>query len=116
MRAWLFSISRQIASHYHRGEKRRREREQVLLGSAKPPDQDEALQAREAERMVNSFLDQLDEPRRLVFFLADIEGLAAPEIAAALQVNLNTVYGRLRQARKLFEKAVAAFATGSAER
>ena len=32
-----------------------------------------------------------------------IEGLTAPEIAAALEVNLNTVYGRLRQARKRFE-------------
>src|SRR5687767_11865045 len=27
MRAWLFSISRQVSSHYHRGVKRNRQRE-----------------------------------------------------------------------------------------
>jgi len=43
----------------------------------------------------------------MVFFLSDIEGLTAPEIAAALGVKLNTVYGRLRLARKRFEKVVA---------
>ena len=58
---------------------------------------------REAERLVSEFLDGLEEPQRLVFYLSDIEGLTAPEIASALEVNLNTVYGRLRQARKRFE-------------
>ncbi len=62
---------------------------------------------REAEQIVGSFLESLEEPQRMVFYLADIEGLTAPEIAAALEVNLNTVYGRLRQARKRFEQLVA---------
>ena len=62
---------------------------------------------REAETLVSAFLDELEEPQRLVFYLSDIEGLTAPEIAASLDVNLNTVYGRLRQARKRFEVALA---------
>jgi len=37
---------------------------------------------------VGTFLDELDEPQRLVFCLSDIEGLTAPEIAAALDANL----------------------------
>ena len=57
--------------------------------------------------MVRSFLDELDEPQRIVFYLADIEGLTAPEIVAAVGVNLNTVYARLRLARKRFERAMA---------
>ena len=32
--------------------------------------------------------------------------MTAPEIAAALGADLNTVYGRLRLARKRFERAV----------
>ncbi len=106
LRAWLFSISRQISSHYHRGVKRNQERHRGLVMSVTAPDLEEVLARREAEQLVNAFLDQLEEPQRMVFYLSDIEGLTAPEIAAALDVNLNTVYGRLRQARKLFENVI----------
>ncbi len=108
MRAWLFSISRQISSHYHRGNKRTEERHRGLVVSANAPDLEETLARREAERIVNAFLDELEEPQRMVFYLSDIEGLTAPEIAASLEMNLNTVYGRLRQARKRFERLVTA--------
>lgn len=107
MRAWLFSICRQVASHYHRGARRSEERHRGLPVSVVPREPDEAFARREADRFVHQFLEQLDEPRRLVFYLSDIEGLSAPEIAAALQTNVNTVYGRLRQARLRFEAAVA---------
>jgi RNA polymerase sigma-70 factor (ECF subfamily) len=107
MRAWLFSISRQVASHYHRGAKRTEERHRGLVISTMAPDLEEVVARHEAEQVVNAFLDELEEPQRLVFYLADIEGLTAPEIAAALEVNLNTIYGRLRQARKRFEQLVA---------
>jgi len=107
MRAWLFSISRQISSHYHRGVKRTEERHRGLVMSATAPDLEEIVALREAERVVNAFMDELDESQRLVFFLSDLEGLTAPEIAAALDVNVNTIYGRLRKARKRFERVVA---------
>lgn len=108
MRAWLFSIGRQISSHYHRGVRRAEERHRGVTVSAISRDPEEALERREAERFVGEFLEGLDESRRLVFYLSDIEGLTAPEIASALDVNLNTVYGRLRQARSRFEDALAA--------
>jgi RNA polymerase sigma-70 factor (ECF subfamily) len=110
MRAWLFSISRQVSSHYHRGVKRSEARHRGLVVSSTAPDLEEVVARREAEQLVSGFLDQLEEPQRLVFYLADIEGLTAPEIASALDVNLNTVYGRLRQARKRFELVVADYA------
>jgi RNA polymerase sigma-70 factor (ECF subfamily) len=103
LRAWLFSISRQVSSHYHRGMKRAEERQRGLVVSVTAPDVEEIVARHEAEELVNGFLDELQEPQRSVFYLSDIEGLTAPEIAAALDVNLNTVYGRLRQARKRFE-------------
>jgi RNA polymerase sigma-70 factor (ECF subfamily) len=103
MRAWLFSISRQVSSHYHRSAKRTEARHRGMVVSATAPDLEEVVARREAEQLVSEFLDGLEEPQRLVFYLSDIEGLTAPEIAAALEVNLNTVYGRLRQARKRFE-------------
>jgi RNA polymerase sigma-70 factor (ECF subfamily) len=53
---------------------------------------------------VSAFLADLDEPQAAVFHLVEIEGMSAPEVAAALGVKLNTVYARLRLARKRFER------------
>jgi RNA polymerase sigma-70 factor (ECF subfamily) len=107
LRAWLFSISRQVASHYRRGASRADRRHRALIADTADHDVEELFARREAASLVNAFLDELEEPQRTVFFLADVEGMTAPEIAAALGVKLNTVYGRLRLARKRFEKAVA---------
>jgi RNA polymerase sigma-70 factor (ECF subfamily) len=112
MRAWLFSISRQVASHHHRAASRAAHRSQRIVVDASAPDLEELVARREAERVVTSFLEALDEPQRLVFYLSDVEGMTAPEVAAALGVNLNTVYGRLRLARKRFERALAERARG----
>lgn len=112
VRSWLFTISRQVASHYHRGNARAENRRNSLMLDATASDLEESLARREAERIVTAFLEQLDEPQRLVFYLADIEGMTAPEIATALHVNLNTVYGRLRLARKRFERELAKHSEG----
>jgi len=60
----------------------------------------------EAARFLDRFLDSLDEDRRDVFVLAELEQLSAPEIAAVLGAPLNTVYSRLRLARGEFSKAI----------
>jgi RNA polymerase sigma-70 factor (ECF subfamily) len=107
IRAWLFTISRQVAGHYHRGIRRAENRHQGLMLDVSGVDMEESLARREASRVVSAFLDELAEPQRLVFYLSDVEGMTVPEIASALSVNLNTVYSRLRLARKRFELAVA---------
>jgi len=106
IRSWLFAISRQVASHYRRGQQRTQRREEGVVTSSSPSDPHELVARREAAHMVTSFLQELNADQREVFYLADIEGLTAPEIAAALGVKLNTVYGRLRLARKRFERAL----------
>ena len=112
VRAWLFSISRQVASHYHRAASRTENRHRRFVADASSPDLEDLMARREAGRLVTAFLEELDEPQRMVFYLSDIEGMTAPEIAAALGANLNTVYGRLRLARKRFERACAQHAQG----
>jgi len=59
----------------------------------------------QAGRIVHQLLEKLDEEKAAVFVLAEIEGLTVPEIADATGVNVNTVYSRLRAARKDFERA-----------
>jgi RNA polymerase sigma-70 factor (ECF subfamily) len=45
--------------------------------------------------------------RRAVFVMADIDGVAVPEIAQALAIPVNTAYSRLRLAREDFREAAA---------
>lgn len=64
-------------------------------------------QAEQAEtlRLVASLLDELDAEKREVLFLAQFEEMSAVEIAECLGLNINTVYGRLRAARRAFDAA-----------
>lgn len=103
IRAWLFSIARQVVQHVRRSHARRERRHQALPPAGPVEDPHQAAERSQAVSMVRGFLASLDETQATVFYLAEIEGLTAPEIATALQVNLNTVYGRLRLARKRFE-------------
>jgi RNA polymerase sigma-70 factor (ECF subfamily) len=52
-------------------------------------------------------LDGLDEKKRAVLVLVELEGLSSPEIAKILGIGLNTVYSRLRAAREDFERLAA---------
>ena len=61
----------------------------------------------DAVRLLYELLDKLDAGKREVFVLAELEQLAAPQIAEALGINLNTVYSRLRLARETFNQALA---------
>ena len=53
-------------------------------------------------------LEQMDEDKRIVFALVELEQLAVPEVARMLDLKLNTAYSRLRLARQAFELAVRA--------
>ena len=58
----------------------------------------------EAAAIVESFVATLGADQRAVFVLVEIEGTPMPEVAEALGVNLNTLYSRLRLARRRFEQ------------
>jgi RNA polymerase sigma-70 factor (ECF subfamily) len=61
----------------------------------------------EAARLVERVLAVLDDDKRAVFVLAELEQMSAPDIAATLAIPLNTVYSRLRLARREFADAAA---------
>jgi RNA polymerase sigma-70 factor, ECF subfamily len=107
VRSWLFGIARRVAADVHRGQHRRDRKHDALPPPADAPPLDDALARSEAAEFVRTFLERLDEGHRMVFALADIEGMTAPEIADALELKVNTVYSRLRKARLDFERAVA---------
>ena len=94
--SWLYGIVRGLVQN----RRRRTTRRQHLQALAPPagvhsPDP-ESAQAFEA------FLGTLPDTRREVFVLSEVEGMSGPEIAAALGLKLNTVYSRLRTAKREF--------------
>jgi RNA polymerase sigma-70 factor (ECF subfamily) len=109
LKSWLFGIARRVA-HDHRRRIGRKERDEelpeVIVDPAAPTPAAEVERA-EAVRALHAILAGLDDDKREVFILAELEQMTAPEIAAALAVNLNTVYSRLRAARAAFDAAVA---------
>jgi DNA-directed RNA polymerase specialized sigma24 family protein len=60
-------------------------------------------------RLLLRLLADLDENKREVFLLTELEGFTAPEIAEALEIPVNTVYSRLRTARETFQSAMARY-------
>jgi RNA polymerase sigma-70 factor (ECF subfamily) len=63
--------------------------------------------ASEASRLLHQLLDQLDDDKREVFILAELERWSIAEIAEATGVKQNTASSRLRLAREAFEDAAA---------
>lgn len=104
IRSWLWGISRRIAGSHNRTEGRAGRRLSVAPAPTESPRPDEVAERNEAIAFVDRFLRQLDEDKRAVFQLAEIEGVSAPEIGEILGVKLNTVYSRLRAARERFSR------------
>lgn len=111
IRSWLYSIVARVSRQLRRTARRK-----PSFGSEDSADLADAVDARpdrraersEALERLMALLETLDEPKREAFVLAELEGLTAPEIAAISNVNLNTVYSRIRMARQELEAAIAA--------
>ena len=99
-RAWLFGVARRVAANYRRGDLRHRRKLAALPERELPPAPDEALSNRRALASLARAIEALHPARREVYVLIELEGLSAPEVAAALGCKLNTVYSRLRRARR----------------
>jgi RNA polymerase sigma-70 factor, ECF subfamily len=108
LRGWLFRIASHVARNHRRSARRRRYHETQgagLQGRTLGPEA--AVEGREAAELVERFLHGLNEGKRAVFVLALLEALPAPEVAAALDLPLNTVYSRVRALRQSFRAMLA---------
>jgi RNA polymerase sigma-70 factor (ECF subfamily) len=108
LKTWLCAIALRVAHDYRRSAKRRgwlvpfRE---TNTPSTRPTPLEHVQQV-EAAGLLNRFLDSLDESKRVVFILSELEEMTAPEISRAVGASVNTIYARLRTARRLFVEAV----------
>jgi RNA polymerase sigma-70 factor (ECF subfamily) len=105
---WLFAIARRVAGAYRRKVKGTEPLDEQAPG---PTDTFAAFSRAQAAATVMSILETMDEDKRVVFALVELEQLSVPEVSRMLDLNLNTAYSRLRLARVAFEVAVRARVT-----
>lgn len=106
LKPWLFSFAYGAAANYRRLARHRVERHEsddAFASSNDGPEQ--ALENARARDLVLRILSSLDGDRAAVFVMHELDGFAAPDIAEALKIPLNTVYSRLRVAREEFAAA-----------
>lgn len=100
-RTWIYGICIRSASDYRRRAYKRREvvtdkvPERVVS-----PDQAREVQRLQARALLDAALDELDEGKRAVFVLYEIEELPMAEVAEAVGCPLQTAYSRLHAARR----------------
>ncbi len=106
LRTWLYAIVIRVArrqrARFARAAAREVEAESTLTWDGL----EHELEARRQVELARAALAALDEEKREVFVLIEIEQMSAPEVAEITGLRLNTVYSRLRAARAAFEHEV----------
>jgi RNA polymerase sigma-70 factor (ECF subfamily) len=98
LKTWLFAIALRTARSYRRQRPPVSAEGLELLPGAGPTPH-EALAQVEALRVMDAILAALDEERRALFIMVELEQIPVPEAAQVLGLKLNTAYSRLRLAR-----------------
>jgi RNA polymerase sigma-70 factor (ECF subfamily) len=111
VRTWLFGITLRVARDQRRGVARKGSGDGGAVDPdslrATTPGPGESTEKAEAVRLLHTILDEMEDERREVFVMAELEQMTMPEIAGTLGLNVNTAYARLRAARLAFEDALA---------
>ena len=111
---WLFGIVLRVARNHRRAQRRRLAwllpgQDRMVLQEA-PSQADgpaEILAQREAAALLGRALAPMDEDKRAIFLMIDVEQMNVTQAAVALGINLNTAYWRLRKARMAFRHSLA---------
>jgi RNA polymerase sigma-70 factor (ECF subfamily) len=104
---WVYGICVHAALAYHRKRRRRPEEPtHELPDIGVDPPQLHGLERSQALAIADSVLDALDDDKRVVFVLFEIEEMPMREVADAIGCPLQTAFTRLYAARRQFEAAI----------
>lgn len=106
---WLYAVAVRVASTRRRSRTREEARRRTAgagVHATSVIDPEAELSRVEAAQVLDELLDELDDPKRTVFVLAELEGVRVPEISRILGVNVRTIHSRLRLARERFSMAL----------
>jgi RNA polymerase sigma-70 factor (ECF subfamily) len=110
MRAWLAGIVRRVVADYVRkrgnqpaGDVWLEHEPAATAGYSASAEQ---LERREAMELLDVLLEKMTPEQRETFVLFELEELSGAEIAELTGTNENTVWSRLRAARRMFQEGV----------
>jgi len=113
LKTWVFGILHNVVlvhlrtlgrkSPAHRSAAPLVDPETIVDLAARP---DEQLAHAQESLIAQRILDELDEEKRLMLVLVELEEMSVSEVAEAIGINVNTAHARLRAARKQFTHAV----------
>jgi RNA polymerase sigma-70 factor (ECF subfamily) len=108
IRTWVYGICVRTASDYRNRARVKRE----MLPAEMPEqtattDAHEDLARHQARALLDRVLDELDEDKRAVFVLYEIEELSMNDVAEAIACPVQTAYSRLHAARKQVQDGIA---------
>lgn len=106
LKTWIFGVLRHTVRDLRRSMRRKPTEALEDEPYDARPGPHEAAVREQSTQLLHHLLGTLDDDHREIFVLAELEQMSAPEIAAAIEVNVNTVYSRLRAARQEFEAAL----------
>jgi RNA polymerase sigma-70 factor (ECF subfamily) len=108
MRSWVYGILARIVAN-HRKRTRRMETlikpsadDELEAAASSDPGPSQIAEQKEDVRWVLRILDMLDDEKREVLVLSELEHMTLAEVASAVGSNVNTVYSRLQAAKKMF--------------
>jgi RNA polymerase sigma-70 factor, ECF subfamily len=109
LRTWLYGICMRVASDYRRSAYVRRERPTAEVSPAATPLSGATFSNDvEARQALLALLGLLDDEKRAVLVLYELEGFTMKEVAEIVGTPLQTAYSRLYAARELLSVAVRA--------
>jgi RNA polymerase sigma-70 factor (ECF subfamily) len=107
VRTWIAGIVRRVVSDYVKKRGNQPAADETLTreppAAAAPLDE---LERKRAVDLLDALLAKMPDEQREVFVLHEIEAMSGAEIAEVTGANENTVWTRLRAARRIFQEGV----------
>ncbi len=113
MRGWIYGILCNVVREYRRSRRRKEaplcsfdpEGPSAAGTASSDPGPIDLVERQEAARFLFGLLDTLDDEKREILVLAELEQMNIPEIGQTLGLNVNTLYSRLKAAKKALAQA-----------
>lgn len=112
-KTWLYGIAVRVAQAHRRRASTQREQPWASPPEVASPDgPHDQLADQQARQLLDRAVGELDDDKRAVFVLYEIEQLPMNEVAVALSCPAQTAYSRLHAARRQVQASVRRAAQG----
>jgi RNA polymerase sigma-70 factor (ECF subfamily) len=110
LRAWIFAIAARVASDYRKRAFVRREViDEDVPEVSVPETQSASIERAQGLALLDAILAGLDDDKRAVFMLFELEQMPMHEVATAVGCPLQTAYTRVHAARDQVNAAIARY-------